>query len=100
MRIIRRKASNYRRLSLVLQTQTTHTTKNCRGHKAIPREMLVLETDRDKEEATAEVKKGMKNPWQNLKLIKAPVRGASTSSAMIKEMAAVERAGQPFLGGL
>ena len=55
---------------------------------------MVLETDRDKEEATAEVKKGMKNPWQNLKLIKTLILEvlAQARCNKIKEMAAVRHA--------
>ena len=67
-------------------------------YHAIPREILVLETERDKEEATAEVKKGMKNPWQSLKLFKTLILEvlAQARCNTIKRMAAVRYAPVKF----
>tara|TARA_Y100001970_G_scaffold122192_1_gene151463 strand:- start:1356 stop:1643 length:288 start_codon:yes stop_codon:yes gene_type:complete len=63
-------------------------------YQAIPREIFALETDRDKEEATAEVKKGMKNPWHSLKLFKTLILEvlAQARCNTIKRMAAVRHA--------
>ena len=63
-------------------------------YQAIPREIFALETDRDKEEATEEVKKGMQNPWQNLKLIKTLILEvlAQARCNTIRIMAAVRHA--------
>ena len=60
-------------------------------YQAIPREIFAFETDRDKEEATAEVKKGMQSPWQNLILIKRLILEvlAQAKCNTIRRMAAV-----------
>ena len=39
-------------------------------YQAMPFVIFSFATDRDKEAATAEVKKGMRKPWQNLRVIK------------------------------